>query len=62
MTDEALRKLVHDVNSKCSSLKGAAALLKDAAPAERMELLRLMAEQAKALAAALDRFPRLSGG
>lgn len=50
MTDEALRKLVHDVNSKCASLKGAAALLKDAAPAERAELLKLMAEQAAALA------------
>ena len=54
MDDTALRKLVHDVNSKCSSLKSAAALLKDAAPAERAELLRLMAEQAKSLCAALD--------
>lgn len=55
MTDDAaLKKLVHDVNSKCSSLKGAAALLKDAAPAERAELLKLMAEQAKALALALS--------
>lgn len=53
MDDAALRKLVHDVNSKCSSLKGAAALLKDAPPAERAELLRLMAEQAKALAQVL---------
>ena len=53
MDDAALKKLVHDVNSKCSSLKGAAALLKDASPAERSELLRLMAEQAQALAAAL---------
>jgi len=52
--DAALKKLVHDVNSKCSSLKGAAALLKDAAPAERAELLKLMAEQAKALALALS--------
>lgn len=55
MTDEAaLKKLVHDVNSKCSSLKGAAALLNDASPAERAELLKLMAEQAKALAGALE--------
>lgn len=53
MDDAALRKLVHDVTSKCSSLKGAAALLKDAPPAERAELLRLMAEQAKALAQVL---------
>ncbi len=54
MTDaEAMRQLVHDVNSKCASLKGAAALLKDATPGERAELLRLMAEQARSLAAAL---------
>lgn len=56
MDDAALRKLVHDVNSKCSSLKSAAALLKDAAPAEREELLRLMAEQAKSLAKAFAPF------
>lgn len=54
MTDEAaLKKLVHDVNSKCASLKGAAALLKDAPPEERKELLRLMAEQARSLVQAL---------
>lgn len=53
MDDAALKKLVHDVNSKCASLKGAAALLKDAPPEERKELLRLMAEQAQALARAL---------
>lgn len=53
MDDAALRKLLHDVNSKCAGLKGGAALLKDAPPAERAELLRLMAEQAKALAETL---------
>lgn len=54
MTDDAaLKKLVHDVNSKCASLKGAAALLKDAPPEERKELLRLMAEQAASLAQVL---------
>lgn len=56
MDDAALRKLVHDVNSKCSSLKSAATLLKGAAPAERAELLRLMAGQAKALADAFKPF------
>lgn len=55
MDDATLKKLVHDVNGKCASLKGAAALLKDAPPAERAELLRLMAEQAKSLADALSR-------
>lgn len=54
MDDAALKKLVHDVNGKCASLKGAAALLKDAAPAERQELLRLMAEQARSLADAIS--------
>ncbi|MBI2362062.1 MAG: hypothetical protein HYV15_01585, partial [Elusimicrobia bacterium] len=44
------------VNSKCSSLKSAATLLKGAAPAERAELLRLMAGQAKALADAFKPF------
>lgn len=55
MDDAALRKLVHDVNSKCASLKGGAALLKDSAPAERKELLRLMAEQARSLADVLSK-------
>ena len=50
MDDAALKKLVHDVNSKCASLKSAAALLRDSPPGEREELLRLMAEQARALA------------
>lgn len=54
MDDAALKKLVHDVVGKCASLKGAAALLKDSAPAERKELLRLMAEQAKGLAGLFD--------
>lgn len=62
MDDAALRKLVHDVNSKCASLKGGAALLKDSAPAERKELLRLMAEQARSLASLFDRIPSPSGG
>jgi len=56
----SLEKLIHDVNSKCSSLKDAAKLLPDASPAEYKELLALMVKQARALAdqlAALERAP-----
>lgn len=48
--DEKLEKLIHDVRSKCDSLRSAAGLLRGAAPAEREELLGLMAEQARSLA------------
>lgn len=54
MDGNALRKLVHDVNSKCASLKSAAALLKDASAEERSEFLRLMRDQARALKDLLD--------
>lgn len=53
-----LDKLIHDVNSKCSSLKDAAKLLPASPGAERKELLALMVEQARALAAALAAFER----
>lgn len=55
-----LDKLIHDVNSKCSSLKDAAKLLPASSPAERRELLALMVKQARALAddlAAHERAP-----
>jgi hypothetical protein len=55
MNEEALGKLVHDVNSKCSSLKSAAALLKNASDEERKEFLTLMRDQAKSLLAALEK-------
>jgi hypothetical protein len=51
-------KLIHDINSKCSSLKDAAKLLPAASPAERKELLSLMVRQAKTLADALAAFER----
>ncbi|MBI4667662.1 MAG: hypothetical protein HY747_00510 [Elusimicrobia bacterium] len=41
--------LIHDVNSKCASLKSAAALLKDVSDQEKRELLELMEQQAGAL-------------
>lgn len=53
-----LDKLIHDVNSKCSSLKDAAKLLTDASAAERKELLGLMVKQARALAEDLAAFER----
>ncbi len=53
-----LEKLIHDVNSKCSSLKDAAKLLTGSSPAERKELLALMVAQARSLANALAVFER----
>lgn len=53
-----LEKLIHDVNSKCSSLKDAAKLLPDAAAPEYDELLALMVRQARALADELAAFER----
>lgn len=47
--DEALDELVHDVNDKCSSLRKAAALLRDASEQDRDELLTLMVGQAETL-------------
>lgn len=56
MNAEELSDLVHDVTSKSSSLKEAAALLRKASPEERAELLALMAANAAELAALLARF------
>lgn len=56
MNAEELSDLVHDVTSKSSSLKEAAALLRKASPEERAELLSLMAANAADLAALLERF------
>jgi hypothetical protein len=54
----SLDKLIHDVNSKCSSLKDAAKLLPGSSAAEREELLALMVQQARALSEALAAFER----
>ncbi len=35
-------KLLHDLRSKCASLKSAAELYKDCSPAEKKEMLALM--------------------
>ena len=49
-------ELIHDINSKCASLKSAAAFLKKASPQERQELLKLMAQQAKSLDQIISRW------
>lgn len=49
----SLDDLIHDVNSKCSSLKNAAALLRKASESEKRELLTLMAQEARTLAESL---------
>lgn len=53
-----LEKLIHDVNSTCSSLKDAAKLLPGAVEPEYGELLALMVSQARALADELAAFER----
>jgi hypothetical protein len=44
-----IETLIHDVNSKCASLKDAALLLKKTSHKEARELLALMSEQARKL-------------
>jgi len=53
-----LEKLIHDVNSKCSSLKDAAKLLPAASKREHEELVGLMVRQARALADELAAYER----
>ena len=42
MTNGDNSKLLHDLRSKCASLKSAAELYKDCSPAEKKEMLALM--------------------
>jgi hypothetical protein len=42
MTNPDAAKLLHDLKSKCSSLKSAADLFKDCSPAEKKEMLAMM--------------------
>ena len=53
---EPIEQLIHDVNSKCGSLKSAAALLRTAEPAQVQEFLGLMVEQAESLARSIADF------
>ena len=56
-----LEKLVHDVNSKASSLRTAATMLKDASDAEAEELLTLMTAQTRKLADSIGAYRRARG-
>jgi|CXWL01.1.fsa_nt_gi hypothetical protein len=47
---DGLESLIHDMNSKCASLKTAIGLLRTASSEERGELLTLMKQQAKNIA------------
>jgi hypothetical protein len=55
MTDERSSKLLHDLRSKCSSLKSAAELYKDCSPAEKKEMLALMKQAAAEIASSLEK-------
>ncbi len=54
--EAALETLIHDVNSKCASIKNAAALLRSTQPQEAGELLTMMAQQADKLAQVITEF------
>ena len=60
MTANSLDSLIHDINSKCASLKGAAVLLRRGNPKEAKQLLPLMIKQARALARQLEKFKIIS--
>jgi hypothetical protein len=61
--DPELRKLYHDLDSKCAGIKSAAKLLRDCPPEERAEMLSLMKEGANALLKCLsDLEKRLGAG
>ena len=49
-------ELIHDVRSRGSSIQEAAELLEKASPAERREMLMLMEEQARELAAGIAKY------
>ena len=59
--DEALEDIIHEVNSKASSLKGGADLLRKATPAHRDELLRVMTQHTEVLARFLNSFRENDG-
>lgn len=51
-------KLLHDLRSKCSSLKSAAELYKDCSAAEKKEMLALMNAAAAEITALLARLEK----
>lgn len=55
-----LEDLLHDINSKCASLRDAGALLRKSSPSDARELLRLMTQQAASLAQILSDYEKAS--
>jgi len=53
-----LRRLYHDLASKCASLKSAVQILRDSPPEEKKELLSLMTEAANAIVKCLSELDR----
>ena len=58
---EAIEDIVHEVNSKASSLVGGAGLMQKSTPTDRDDLLRVMAQHAEGLARFLNHI-RENGG
>ena len=46
---EQLSRIIHDIDSRCSSIKSAAKLYRDCTPEEQREMLALMKEAAENL-------------
>lgn len=61
-SDPTLDDLVHDVNGKCANLKGGAAQLQVVPEGEALELLSMMAAQARGLAEAISAYEKFRRG
>ena len=55
---ERLETLIHDVNSKCASLRADVALLKTTPLNEAREILELMGQQAQTLAQGIESYAK----
>ncbi|MBI4668721.1 MAG: hypothetical protein HY747_05985 [Elusimicrobia bacterium] len=53
---DSLSRLIHNINSKCASLKGGAELLPNSPPEEVREILELMTQNVKSLAKAIAEY------
>ncbi len=60
MTAPDATKLLHDLKSKCASLKSAAELYKDCSPAEKKEMLALMTAAADEIAGTVSALAKAS--
>lgn len=57
-----LRRLLHDVQSKCASLKSASQLLKDCPDGEALEMLDLMTQEARDILRCLLELKKIASG